>query len=94
MRVRSPEAGQLREKLLAKDVRVSSLPSLLEVEGMAAEQIGDLAARDGFVIHELTPETTSLEDAFIELTREETEYRAARPSPETPASADQHRIAA
>ena len=95
VRVRSPQAGQLRDALLATDVRVSSLePTLLEVEGMAAEQIGDLAARDGFVIHELTPETTSLEDAFIELTREETEYRTVRPSREIPTGTDQQRIAA
>ncbi len=94
--VRSPEAAQLREVILGPDVRVSSdEPSVLEVEGLTAEQIGDAAARNGFVIHELTPEKTSLEAAFMELTREETEYRAATPTDEHLAGVDrQERIAA
>jgi ABC-2 type transport system ATP-binding protein len=96
VRVRSPEAAQLREAILAPNVRVSSdEPSVLDVEGLTAEQIGDAAARNGFVIHELTPEKTSLEAAFMELTREETEYRATAPTDENVAGIDrQERIAA
>ncbi len=96
VRVRSPEAAQLREVILGPDVRVSSdEPSVLEVQGLTAEQIGDAAARQGFVLHELTPEKTSLEAAFMELTREETEYRAAVPTTENVAGDDrQERIAA
>ena len=71
---------ELRDVILGPDVRVSSEePGVLEVEGLTAEQIGDAAARNGFAIHELTPEKTSLEEAFMELTREETEYRAVTP---------------
>src|ERR1700733_7134190 len=40
----------------------------LTVEGLTANQVGDLAARDGLRVHELTPITASLEDAFMELT--------------------------
>jgi ABC-2 type transport system ATP-binding protein len=47
----------------------------LTVEGLTASQIGDLAARDGLRVHELTPITASLEDAFMELTQDEVEYR-------------------
>jgi ABC-2 type transport system ATP-binding protein len=96
VRVRSPEAAQLRELILGPDVRVSSDgPSVLEVQGLSAEQIGDAAARYGFVLHELTAEKTSLEAAFMELTREETEYRAATPADVTVAGIDQReRIAA
>jgi ABC-2 type transport system ATP-binding protein len=96
VRVRSPQAAQLRELILAPDVRVSSVePSVLEVEGLAARQIGDAAARNGFVVHELVPEKTSLEQAFMELTREETEYRATTPDIESFAGSDrQERIAA
>ena len=32
-------------------------------------------ARDGLRIYELTPITASLEDAFMELTQDEVEYR-------------------
>ncbi len=96
VRVRSPEAAQLREAILGPEVSVSSDdPSVLEVQGLTAEQIGDIAARNAFVIHELTPEKTSLEAAFMELTREETEYRAATPDNQNFAGTDrQERIAA
>jgi ABC-2 type transport system ATP-binding protein len=47
----------------------------LSVEGLTAAQIGDLAAIDGLRVHELTPITASLEDAFMELTHDEVEYR-------------------
>ena len=96
VRVRSPEAAQLREMILGPQIRVSSdEPGVLEVEGLTAEQIGDAAARNGFVLHELTPEKTSLEEAFMELTREETEYRAITPTTDESAGTDrQERIAA
>ena len=96
VRVRSPEAAQLREMLLGPDVRVTSEePSVLVVEGLTAEQIGDAAARYGYALHELAPEKASLEEAFMELTREETEYRALTPTNEDRAHDDhQERIAA
>jgi ABC-2 type transport system ATP-binding protein len=96
VRVRSPAAAQLRDAILGPDVRVSSAePGLLEVEGLTAEQIGAVAARDGLVLHELTPEKTSLEAAFMELTREETEYRATAATTDDAAGPDrQERIAA
>src|ERR1700736_681335 len=57
VRVRSPEATQLRDVILGPDVRVSSEePGVLEVVGLTAEEIGNAAARNGFVLHELTPE--------------------------------------
>jgi ABC-2 type transport system ATP-binding protein len=42
---------------------------------LTAPQIGDVAARDGLRVHELTPIAASLEDAFMELTQDEVEYR-------------------
>lgn len=48
---------------------------LLTIEGLTAPEIGDLAARDALRVHELTPITASLEDAFMELTQDEVEYR-------------------
>jgi ABC-2 type transport system ATP-binding protein len=47
----------------------------LTVEGLKAAEIGDLAAGAGLRIHELAPITASLEDAFMELTQNEVEYR-------------------
>jgi ABC-2 type transport system ATP-binding protein len=47
----------------------------LTVEGLTAPEIGDLACRDGLRVHELAPIAASLEDAFMELTQGEVEYR-------------------
>ncbi|HZC31354.1 MAG TPA: ATP-binding cassette domain-containing protein [Gaiellaceae bacterium] len=76
--VRSPEATKLRELVLGPDVTVSSSASgLMEITGLAAEQIGELAAANGIVLYELTPQHASLEEAFMELTRDEVEFKAA-----------------
>src|SRR5258708_20297987 len=81
VRVRSPQATELREIVLGPDVRVSSSePSLLEIEGLTSDQIGQTAARNGVVLYELTPQQVSLEEAFMELTRAQVDYRTAPPT--------------
>jgi ABC-2 type transport system ATP-binding protein len=76
VRVRSPQASELRETVLGPDVRVSSDErGVLEVEGLTSDQIGKAAARNGLVLHELTPHRASLEEAFMDLTHDEIEYR-------------------
>ena len=78
VRVRSPQAAALRDLLVGPDVTVGDVePGLLEVGGLTAEQIGDLAAEHGLRLHELTPQQASLEEAFMELTREDIEYHAS-----------------
>jgi ABC-2 type transport system ATP-binding protein len=75
VRVRSPQATRLRELVLGPEVSVTDVePGLLEISGLTAEQIGDLAAAHGLALHELTPLQASLEEAFMELTREDVEY--------------------
>jgi ABC-2 type transport system ATP-binding protein len=78
VRVRSPQAAELRDLVAEPDVVVKELePNLLEVAGLTAEQIGDLAAERGIRLHELTPVQASLEEAFMELTRDDVEYQAS-----------------
>jgi ABC-2 type transport system ATP-binding protein len=78
VRVRSPHATRLRELLLSDDVTISSdEPGVLEVAGLRAEAIGDAAAAEGLTLHELSSRHASLEDAFMELTRDAVEYEAA-----------------
>ncbi len=92
--VRSPQAPALRELVLGPDVRVSSAePGTLEVEGLAAEQIGVAAAENGIVLYELTPQQPSLEEAFMALTQDEVEYRAISAAPE-PTDIEYERIPA
>jgi ABC-2 type transport system ATP-binding protein len=77
VRVRSPQATRLRELMLGPDVSVTSVEAgLLEVSGLTSAQIGETAVANGIVLHELSPLQASLEEAFMELTREEVEYKA------------------
>ena len=50
---------------------------VLEVHGLPSERIGEIAMRAGVVLHELTPQKASLEDAYMALTGDSVEYRAA-----------------
>src|SRR5207244_2858669 len=75
--VRSPQATRLRELMLGPRVSVaSSETSMLEVEGLTAEQVGEIAAANNVVLYELTPVQASLEEAFMELTRDEVEFKS------------------
>jgi ABC-2 type transport system ATP-binding protein len=47
---------------------------VLTVTGVPAPRIGELAAQAGVVLHELTPQMASLEEAFLELTADSLEY--------------------
>jgi ABC-2 type transport system ATP-binding protein len=76
VRVRSPQADQLRGLVVAQRGSVTTEePGVLSVEGLPAEQIGRIAAVNGIVLAELTPQTASLEEAFMDLTHDEVEYR-------------------
>jgi ABC-2 type transport system ATP-binding protein len=78
VRVRSPQADELQHHLAGPDVEVESVsPGLLEVQGLTAAQIGEAAAQNGWILHELTPKQVSLEEAFMDMTRDELEYKAA-----------------
>ena len=78
VRVRSPQALLLAEALAGPNVTVTAVePGLLEVEGLDAAAIGDAAVARRIAIHELTPQQASLEQAFMDLTRDDVEFRAA-----------------
>ncbi|MGB2555502.1 ABC transporter ATP-binding protein [Cellulosimicrobium cellulans] len=77
VRVRTPHATRLAELLTQDGATVTSdEPGLLQVEGAEAPGIGELAAASGVVLHELTPETSTLEEAYMRLTVDAVEYRA------------------
>jgi ABC-2 type transport system ATP-binding protein len=78
--VRSPQAPELAGALAAPGVVVTSTEQgLLEVTGRTAAQIGDVARDLGVSLHELAPRQASLEEAFMEMTRDEVEYHATTP---------------
>jgi hypothetical protein len=69
----------------------------LAVSLLRAPQIGDLAGANGIYLHELAPQSASLEEAYMELTRESVEFHGEpvltpdhtvqAPVPEPPLSA-------
>jgi len=78
VRIRSPQATELRDLLAGPDVTgVAGDDGALEVTGLTAAQIGDLAAEHNLRLHELTPQQASLEEAFMELTRDDLEFAAS-----------------
>ncbi len=77
VRVRSPQAEQLRVLLLAPGVTIASEEAgELDVTGLSSDHIGQQAAAAGFTLYELNPLQASLEEAFMELTRDSVEYRS------------------
>jgi ABC-2 type transport system ATP-binding protein len=81
--VRTPQAAELDALLSGPDVTVTAAgPGLLEVRGLTAVQIGEAAAANQLVLHELTPQQASLEEAFMTLTRDDVEFKAAELEPE------------
>ncbi|MDQ2724166.1 MAG: ATP-binding cassette domain-containing protein [Actinomycetota bacterium] len=75
VRVRSPHAADLARHLTEAGASVRALePGVIEVTGIEAPAVGELAAARGLVLHELAPQRASLEEAFMELTRDSVEY--------------------
>jgi ABC-2 type transport system ATP-binding protein len=66
--VKSPDADDLARLIGADGGQVTRDGATLTVVGLDAPRIADLAARNGVVVHELTPVLPSLEEAFMELT--------------------------
>jgi ABC-2 type transport system ATP-binding protein len=79
VRVRSSDQPALARLLRSPDVTVSPADDgALAVSGLTAGQIGSAAATAGITVLELAAEQASLEDAFVDLTKDAVEYRAAR----------------
>ncbi len=75
VRVRSPQVQRLAELIAGPDISVDPVePSVVEVGGLGSEQVGMIAAEHGIVLYELSPQRASLEEAFMELTRDSVEF--------------------
>lgn len=75
VRVRSPQATDLAELLRRDGATVTATePGLLEITGPDAAAVGELAAAARLVLHELTPVSSTLEDAYMALTADSVEF--------------------
>jgi ABC-2 type transport system ATP-binding protein len=78
VRVRSPEAEALAGLLTAQGATVTvDSGNTLTVTGATAEAIGEAARSGGLTLTELSAQQASLEDRYMELTRDSADYRTA-----------------
>jgi ABC-2 type transport system ATP-binding protein len=77
--VASADPAELRRVLAGPGVEITGRPGSeqLSVTGLPAREIGLKAAEHGVALFELTAKTVSLEEAFMELTKDSVEYHAA-----------------
>jgi ABC-2 type transport system ATP-binding protein len=78
--VRSPQAAELGARCReagATGADAGTGPDVIEITGMDSAEVGRLAAAHGIALSELIPVRASLEEAFMELTRDSVEYQAA-----------------
>ncbi|MFF5556164.1 ATP-binding cassette domain-containing protein [[Kitasatospora] papulosa] len=77
VRMRSPEQERLRDLLHTEGVvAVEAGNGTLEIDGEEPERLGELAGRHGIVLHELSAQRASLEEAFMQMTAGSVEYHA------------------
>ncbi|MFJ6695459.1 ABC transporter ATP-binding protein [Streptomyces sp. NPDC091272] len=82
VRLRSPQQERLRDLLHQAGVAVVTAGNgTLEVDGVTSDRLGELAAQHQVVLHELSPQQASLEEAFMQLTAESVEYHAHSDTP-------------
>jgi ABC-2 type transport system ATP-binding protein len=80
VRVRTPDADKLTELITTEGGKAVPAADglddapVLTVTGVSAPRIGELAASASIVLHELTPQLATLEEAFLELTSDSLEF--------------------
>jgi ABC-2 type transport system ATP-binding protein len=74
--VRADEAGTLGSLLTARGAQVERpAAELLEVRGLSARDIAEVALDHRVLVHELTQRSRSLEEAFMDLTHTSVEFQ-------------------
>jgi ABC-2 type transport system ATP-binding protein len=79
VRVRTPEPDRLNALLATAGHTVATVDGYLELTGLTCAELGQLAFDAGIVVHELFEEKASLEEAFMELTRDSVEFHGEQP---------------
>ena len=73
------EGGQATAEARSDEDRADGQAAGLIVTGLEAPRIGEIAAADRIVLHELSPQRASLEEAYMELTADSSEYGVHNP---------------
>ncbi|MFD8061190.1 ABC transporter ATP-binding protein [Streptomyces cyaneofuscatus] len=97
VKVVTPQPEDLRAHLAAPGVEITTAATTtattartaplheLRIRGTESAHIGAVAAARGITLHELTPQTVSLEQAFMDLTQDAADHRSQPPATTTPA---------
>jgi ABC-2 type transport system ATP-binding protein len=78
LRVRSPQSDTLAALLQARGATVARQANdTLQVTGTTPDAVGELARANGLTLQELSSQQASLEQRYLELTRDAADYRTA-----------------
>jgi ABC-2 type transport system ATP-binding protein len=92
VRVRSADDSRLVQLLDGPDVAVTRVDDALQVGGLTSDRIGVIAGEARINLYELAPQQASLEEAFMDLTRDDVEFQGAvSPSSATDPTAETSR---
>ncbi len=84
VRVKSPAIEALSAAATVRGAQSSRIDATTaELRGITTAEVGELAAHNGIVLHELSPQTGSLEDAFLQATATAQEYSSQSLDPPT-----------
>jgi ABC-2 type transport system ATP-binding protein len=75
VRVRTPDRDRMCDALTAAGLSPTVEDSAVLITGASTEQVGELAARHGLTLHELSVQRASLEEAYMALTDDAVDYR-------------------
>jgi ABC-2 type transport system ATP-binding protein len=82
VRVRSPQASALAALLTRQGATVTrQAEQTLAITGATSDAIGELAKANGLTLTELSAHQASLEERYMELTRDSADYHAAASAP-------------
>ncbi len=82
VRVRTPAPDELHRALAEHaSVARTAAPDELEVTGMPAAEVGELAHAHGIPLHHLAEVEQSLEHAYLSLTEDSVDYHGVSPEP-------------
>jgi ABC-2 type transport system ATP-binding protein len=76
VRVRTPQPEALLDTIIRAGGRARRVDGFIQVDDLTTDAIGDLAAAHRLTVHELFQFRSSLEEAFMEMTRDSVEYHA------------------
>jgi ABC-2 type transport system ATP-binding protein len=77
VRIRTPHLEALLDALARAGLKHHAVDGFVEVADATTDVVGDLAAASGVTVHELFLQRSSLEEAFMEMTRDSVEYHAS-----------------